>query len=51
MEARPERDGDALLAALAGWAADRRAAEAVAGRARERWLRQQAHETATWLGV
>lgn len=51
VEARPERDGDALLAALSGWAADHRAAEAVAGRARERWLRQQAQEAATWLGV
>ncbi|MHB1930088.1 MAG: hypothetical protein ACYCUG_11845, partial [Acidimicrobiales bacterium] len=44
-------DADALLSALTGWAADSRAREAAAERARERWLRQQAQEAATWLGV
>lgn len=44
-------DDGALLAALTAWSADTRTREAVAARTRERWLRQQAQEEATWLGV
>ncbi len=44
-------DADALLSALTAWSADTRTREAVAARTRERWLRQQAQEGATWLGV
>ncbi len=42
---------DQLSAELARWAAEGRSAEAVGSRSRERWLRQQAEESATWLGV
>jgi len=40
-----------LLAELSRWAATARADDAAASRARERWLRQQAVEEATLLGV
>lgn len=43
--------GDELAAALARWAADAAVAEAAGTRTRERWLRQQAGETATLTGV
>lgn len=44
--------GDADLAArLERWAADARVAEAARRRSRERWLRQQAEEAATFAGV
>ena len=39
-----------LLSELEAWAADARVHEAAAARARERWLRQQAEESATLLG-
>ncbi len=48
---RPDPDGELLRAALAGWVADSRAEQAAAARSRERWLRQQAEEAATWLGT
>src|SRR5262245_29998194 len=43
--------GDDLVAAFARWAGDQRAASAVASRARERSLREQAAAAATWAGV
>lgn len=42
---------DALLAELARWGADVRAGDAARSRARERWLRRQASEDATFTGV
>jgi hypothetical protein len=42
---------DGLAGALARWAADARADEAGAARARERWLRRQAEEEASVAGV
>jgi hypothetical protein len=51
---RPGVDSDGwddLLTALAGWAADERAASAARSRTRRRWLSRQATETATLAGV
>lgn len=42
---------DALSADIARWMADARASEAAQARARERWLRQQATEDATFAGL
>ena len=42
---------DPFAAELNRWAAERRAEDAATSRSRERWLRQQAEEGATWLGV
>lgn len=42
---------DGVLAALAAWEAERRVDEAAESRVRERWLRQQAAESATLAGV
>jgi hypothetical protein len=42
---------DDLLARLDRWVASARTAEAAASRARERWLRQVADESATFAGV
>jgi hypothetical protein len=44
-------DGDALVAAFRRWSAEARAGDAAVRRSRERWLRQQATETATLAGV
>jgi hypothetical protein len=48
-------EGDAtaedLVAAFARWAADQRVEEAAGSRSRERWLRQQAAESATLVGT
>jgi hypothetical protein len=44
-------DADALLAQLGVWASEERSAQAAADRSRQRWLRQQAGESATWLGL
>jgi len=46
-----DESGDALVAAFAQWAAGQRVDAAVAGRARERSLREQAGAGATWTGV
>ena len=46
-----DADVEGLLASLSRWAGDQRAAEAASARARERWLRQQAGEEATFTGV
>lgn len=46
-----EPSGDDLVAAFARWAADQRVDEAARQRSRERWLRQQAVEEATLVGV
>ena len=43
--------GPDLTARLERWVADARSADAAAGRARERWLRLQADESATFAGV
>ena len=51
MEDPPEPGIDELLASLSRWAVDQRATEAAAARARERWLRQQAGEAATFEGL
>jgi hypothetical protein len=46
------KDGtDGLLSELRRWATDQRVAEAARSRSRQRWLRQQAAEAATLLGV
>jgi hypothetical protein len=45
------REGDALVAAFARWAAEQRAVVAAGARTRERSLREQAAASATWLGV
>ncbi len=42
---------DALIASFRAWAAAERAGRAAGDRSRERWLRQQATETATLIGV
>jgi hypothetical protein len=42
---------DALVAEFARWAADQRVGQAATARSRERWLRQQAAETATMVGT
>jgi hypothetical protein len=42
---------DALLAELARWEADSRADEAARSKSRERWMRQQAVESARFAGV
>lgn len=39
------------MAALSAWSAERRVEEEVATRTRERWLRQQAMESATWAAA
>jgi hypothetical protein len=44
-------DFDALMAAVARWAADQRVAEAAGWRRRAGWLRRQAAEAATMGGV
>jgi hypothetical protein len=49
-----EGEGEAvehMLAELARWAAQTRADDTARGRSRERWLRQQAAEEATFIGV
>lgn len=53
MEARPDlfAGGDGLLGRLGRWAADARADDAVARRAREGFLRRAAGEDATFAGV
>jgi hypothetical protein len=43
--------GEDLSSRLARWAADARADDAAAARARERWLRRQAEEDATTAGL
>jgi hypothetical protein len=43
--------GDDLLARLDRWVSDARTDEAAAARARERWLKQAAEETATFAGI
>lgn len=43
--------GDDLVAELTRWLADRRSDAASASRSRERWLRQQAEEDATFAGI
>ena len=43
--------GDDLLARLDRWVSDARSDEAAAARARERWLKQAADESATFSGV
>lgn len=40
-----------LIARIERWVADARSQDAAAARARERWLRQQADESATFAGV
>jgi hypothetical protein len=50
-DAAGRSEADALLASFAAWAAGARADEAAAARTRERWLRQQAAEAATWAGT
>ena len=50
----PEPSGvaaDNLVSAFARWAADQRVADAAGARSRERWLRQQAAESATLVGT
>ena len=42
---------DPLAAELSRWAAMLRVEDAVRSRSRERWLRQQAEEGATWIGT
>jgi hypothetical protein len=44
-------EGDELLADLARWAASERTAAAATSRLRERWLRQQATESARFSGL
>lgn len=44
-------DVDRLLADLSRWMADQRVSEAARGRTRERWLRQQATESARLSGL
>lgn len=44
-------DADALVSAFTLWAAGHRSERAVSERSRERWLRQQATETATLAGI
>lgn len=44
-------DPDGLLTLLRAWAGDARTRDAAAARTRERWLRLQAAEAATWLGT
>jgi len=46
-----ESVADDLVAAFGRWAAGRRAEEAAGSRTRERWLRQQAAESATLAGT
>jgi hypothetical protein len=43
--------GDEVVAEFARWAALERVGEAAKRRARERWLRDQASSTATWIGM
>jgi hypothetical protein len=43
--------GDDLLARLDRWVSDARTDEAAAARARERWLKQAAEESATFAGI
>jgi len=47
----PRSEADALVAAFTAWAAGERVRDAAAARNRERWLRQQASEAATWVGA
>jgi hypothetical protein len=47
----PPGDADALLSAFARWSAHTRVRDEVAGRARQRWLEQQAAEAATLTGT
>jgi hypothetical protein len=44
-------DADALLSAFARWSAQARVGDEAASRSRERWLRQQATESATLAGT
>jgi hypothetical protein len=46
-----DASAEALVAAFSVWAAERRAGDAAAARSRERWLRQQAAESATLAGA
>jgi hypothetical protein len=47
----PAMAPDPLAAELSRWAAELRAQDATRSRTRERWLRQQAEEGATWTGT
>lgn len=51
MDDDPALAPDPLAAELTRWAAILRAEDAVRARSRERWLRQQAEEGATWIGT
>ncbi|MDP9074581.1 MAG: hypothetical protein M3N98_10490 [Actinomycetota bacterium] len=50
-EGSPRRELDALLAQLGGWVDAERAGTAARARSRRGWLRQQAGESTTLLGV
>jgi hypothetical protein len=47
----PAGSADAILSAFARWSAQARVRQEAAGRARERWLHQQATEAATFTGT
>jgi len=47
----PPGDGDDLIAQFVRWSAGERVAEAARGRVRERSLREQAAQAATWTGA
>lgn len=50
-ERAPGGEIDDLLADLSRWTSDRRADDAARSRIKERWLRQQSQEAATFLGL
>jgi len=51
MSSEPPGDAESLLSAFARWAAGTRVRDEAAGRARQRWLHQQASEAATLAGT